>query len=292
MRNIVCTPCKTDIHQWLTFHDTLNVEIAWLGQAGFVIRSPEFSIGIDLYLSDSLYRKYQATYYPHRRMIPPPCSPTDLRSLNLLLSTHGHTDHMDGDTLEPIFNASHLNSPTFICPRAEVEKAHQRHVPLQKIIGMSEGETLSFHENNKMICSVTAIPAAHEELEYDLFGNCKYLGYIIELSGIRIFHSGDSIPYDGFKQRISSQKIDFALLPVNGRDEIRRDHGVPGNFTVQEAVKIVKDTEIPVLIPHHFGMFDFNTVAVEDIIRETENNQSFQTLIPEIGVVFRCNGEE
>ena len=56
-------------------------------------------------------------------------------------------------------------------------------------------------------------------------------------------------------------KADVALLPVNGRDERRRNGKVPGNFTIPEAVALCKQAAVPVLLAHHWGMFDFNTVS-------------------------------
>jgi hypothetical protein len=53
-------------------------------------------------------------------------------------------------------------------------------------------------------------------------------------------------------------------LPINGRDEYRRSRNVPGNFTLVEAVELCQQTDIPIMIAHHFGMFEFNTVNVGD----------------------------
>jgi L-ascorbate metabolism protein UlaG (beta-lactamase superfamily) len=61
---------------------------------------------------------------------------------------------------------------------------------------------------------------------------------------------------------------DIALLPVNGRDEYRRSHNVPGNFHFEEALQICRDAEIEYLIPHHYGMFEFNTVDPADLQRK------------------------
>ena len=52
----------------------------------------------------------------------------------------------------------------------------------------------------------------------------------------------------------------MALLPVNGRDAHRLAHGVPGNFDFAEAVELCAAAGIATLVPHHWGMFAFNTV--------------------------------
>jgi hypothetical protein len=43
---------------------------------------------------------------------------------------------------------------------------------------------------------------------------------------------------------------------------------VPGNFTLAEALELAAQAEIPAVIAHHFGMFDFNTVDISDASAE------------------------
>ena len=92
-------------------------------------------------------------------------------------------------------------------------------------------------------------------------GRHPWLGYVIEVEGIRIYHSGDGIPYAGLAERVAALAPDIALLPVNGRDEARSSNGVPGNFTLDEAVALVRAAGVPSLLADHYGLFDFNTVA-------------------------------
>lgn len=47
-------------------------------------------------------------------------------------------------------------------------------------------------------------------------------------------------------------------MPVNGRDAARAADGVPGNFHLDEALAL--SAACPFLVPHHFGMFAFNTI--------------------------------
>lgn len=67
-------------------------------------------------------------------------------------------------------------------------------------------------------------------------------------------------PWAGQVERLRDLAVDVALLPVNGRDAHRLAHGVPGNFTFAEAVALCAGAGIRTLVPHHWGMFDFNTV--------------------------------
>lgn len=273
---------------------TPDLEFAWMGQAGFVFRVGDLLVGIDLYLSDTLAEKYRTSRFPHKRMMPPPVSPHQVMSLTVLASTHAHTDHMDAGTIGPIYRDSRQVGPLFICPRAETAKAMERGVPVNRILCLDAYETFTGSSKGKERYSFTALPAAHEGLSRDSSGNYLYLGYVIDIAGYRIYHSGDCIPYPDLGKALCSMGIDIALLPVNGRDEVRSSHGVPGNFTVDEAIRLKAEAGIPLLVPHHFGLFDFNTVSVEEIRRKMGDADLIvgkDYLIPEPGVVYSCRSK-
>ena len=48
------------------------------------------------------------------------------------------------------------------------------------------------------------------------------------------------------------------FLPINGRDPAR---GVPGNMSAAEAVDLASRVRPRFVVPHHYDMFTFNTVA-------------------------------
>jgi L-ascorbate metabolism protein UlaG (beta-lactamase superfamily) len=92
-------------------------------------------------------------------------------------------------------------------------------------------------------------------------------GFAVVCEGLRLVidHSGDSIPYEGLVEILRKQRIDLALLPVNGRDSERLARGIAGNFTLAEAIDLCQMARIPALMAHHCGMFAFNTIAPETI---------------------------
>jgi L-ascorbate metabolism protein UlaG (beta-lactamase superfamily) len=118
--------------------------------------------------------------------------------------------------------------------------------------------------------TITGFAAAHEGLERDAAGRHVFLGYGIESGGLRIYHSGDCIPYPGLQDAVRRFAPQLALLPVNGRDGDRLAKGIPGNFTLDEAVALTRDAGVPVMVAHHFGLFDFNTLDPEEIDRAAE----------------------
>ncbi len=242
-----------------------EVVFYWLGQAGFVIESGGFRMLIDPYLSDSLAQKYKGTKFPHTRMIAAPVLPDELDRLDVVLCTHRHTDHMDPGTLQPL--GRQFQNLRFVVPAAVVDEAIKRcGVGCERLVPVNAGERIEVLPG----CFVSPIASAHESLDRDAEGRYPWLGYAIEASGLRMYHSGDCVPYAGLDEAVSAFEPHVALLPVNGRDAERSGNGVPGNFTLDEAVALAKNSGARALIAHHYGLFDFNTIPSDVIDQRIE----------------------
>ena len=257
----------------------------WLGQAGFLLQTADATIVIDPYLTDSLAEKYRGTHFPHRRMMAPPIAPDDLDDVDLVLSTHGHTDHLDPGTLGPLAAAS--PGAMFLVARSTERAAIERGVPADRMVTIDAGESWSAADGS---CTINAVASAHEEIEQDDEGNHRFLGYVVDTGDLCIFHSGDCVPYDGLSEVVARFSPDIALLPINGRDAYRKERGVPGNFTAEEAVGVARAIGAGYLMGHHIGMFDFNTidpdVAQATFDRAVGDAVSLDCIVPEMEVCY------
>ena len=260
---------------------TASACLDWLGQAGFAIRGSGRLLLIDPYLSDSLAEKYRGKEFAHVRMMPSPLAPEDARGLDVVLCTHRHGDHMDPATL-PLLARGNLEC-RFVVPRAERDRALAIGIPEPRILAIDAGETLRPAEGIR----VDAIAAAHEDLARNDRGEFLCLGYIVTVGGLRIYHSGDCVPYQGLEKTLRGGAIDVALLPVNGRSERLSSRGIPGNFFLDEAVDLCRAAGIRFLFCHHWGMFDFNTIdpreAAEKIARL---DAGVRCVMPRVGVSY------
>ncbi len=239
-------------------HPQHEVNLWWLGQAGFALKYADTLLLIDPYLSDFLAKKYKGKEFPHVRMMESPLLPEEAENINMVLCTHRHSDHLDPETVLPIAN----NNPecVVVIPRAEQRWGRELGLPESRIHAINAGETYTPAAG----MTITAIPSAHEEINMNAQGEHHFLGYVVTLGDVTFYHSGDCLLYRGLEEWLHSRTIDVALLPVNGRDEFRRSRNVPGNFTLDEAVALCHQVNIPIMLGHHFGMFDFNTVDPDE----------------------------
>ena len=66
----------------------MTVALTWIGQAGFLLRTPATRLALDPFLSD----------HPDRRF-PAPVGVEDLAGTELVLASHQHLDHLDAPAL-------------------------------------------------------------------------------------------------------------------------------------------------------------------------------------------------
>ena len=197
-------------------HEPESLQLWWLGQSGYLVGWQNRYLLIDPYLSDSLTHKYAGTDRPHVRMTERLVAPERLGFVEVVTSSHNHTDHLDGETLIPILQAN--PKLAVIVGRANLNFAATRlQVPPERLTPVqADGAPVTAGP-----FTLWAIPSAHETLETDENGDQRYLGYILKVGKWTIYHSGDACPYAGLAERLLSWKLDVAILPINGRDPRR-----------------------------------------------------------------------
>ena len=257
-----------DVREAASLRDDLH--LWWLGQSGFLIQWRGNHLLFDPYLSDSLTLKYTGTDKPHTRMTERVIAPDALDFIDLATSSHNHTDHLDGETLTSLMLAN--PEMQLLVPAANRAFAADR-------LGMDPDQLEAIDAGQSIVLGpieLHAVPAAHEELAKDDLGRHQFVGYVAKLGPWTVYHSGDTIPYDGMEKILQQWKIDVALLPINGRRPVRR---VAGNLWGREAANLAKDIGAKIVIPCHYDMFEFNTetpAEFEDTCHKL--GQSYQTL--------------
>lgn len=222
--------------------------ITWFGQSSFAIRANDCLLLIDPFLSD----------HPER-VVPPPFSGHQATDVDAVLCTHEHLDHFDAAAVKDIAAAS--PQARIVVPRPMVPLVTQLGIETSRVVGAQPGDTIRFDG-----VTVEPVPAMHGQEVEDAYtfgqpqsdGLYRFLGYIIESGGTRLYHAGDTVVYPDMTDHLSAAHIDVALLPINGRDPEREAHGLVGNMDYREAVKLAAAVDADVLMPMHWDMFPSN----------------------------------
>lgn len=248
-----------------------GLAVWWLGQSGFLVLWNDRFLLLDPYLSDSLTRKYAPTDKPHVRMTERVIDPARLDFLDLVTSSHLHTDHLDPETLRPLAAAN----PGLVLVGPEANRsthAERSGLPGSRILGLDHPGPALDHAGFR----IHPVPAAHETMERDRHGHLNYLGFVVEAGPFRIYHSGDTVPYEGQTDLLRPFRIDLALLPINGRAPERR---VAGNLWGREAAQLARTIGARLVVPCHYDMFEFNTATPEEFEAACRQlGQPFRTL--------------
>jgi L-ascorbate 6-phosphate lactonase len=214
-----------------------RVAFWWLGQHSFILKGGETIVYIDPYLSPDVARQ-----------TPPLLAPEEVTNADLVLCTHDHGDHIDPGAIPGIAVAS--PEARFVVPRTAAARVRELGVPTERLLPLTDGETTDWHG-----VWVTAVKSKHERFDEVPGVGFPFLGYLLNLNGAILYHSGDTIVYEGMVTVLRRYGPSVAFLPINGRCADRLKSGCIGNMTYQEAVDLAGDVGLRWAIPTHYDMF-------------------------------------
>lgn len=149
---------------------------------------------------------------------------------DIILITHDHMDHLDRKSIEKI-----IKPETIIL------------IPSAINIGIKDAKIASvkpFSTNKIYNYNIMTVPAYNIKKSFHPKSK-GYVGYIIEISGTKIYHTGDT-------ERIPEMKnisADIIMLPLGQTYTMN---------SVEEASEAVIDVKAKIAIPIHFGMYEGN----------------------------------
>jgi L-ascorbate 6-phosphate lactonase len=218
--------------------------VTWLGQAGF-----RFEVAGRCILVDPFFAEHEARTYP------PPSLDEYASGCDWVLVTHEHLDHLDPYSLREI--AARSSALTVVAP-APLEPQVREACPDAEFVGVARGDRVELAGAG----SATVVPAIHGLEPADGYpDDPRFVGYVLELDGVSLYHAGDTIAADSLLAALAPLRVDIALLPVNGRTYFREREGLVGNLDVRDAVALATELGASVLVPYHWDLFKGNTEA-------------------------------
>jgi L-ascorbate metabolism protein UlaG (beta-lactamase superfamily) len=185
--------------------DAMVENIHWIQQACFRIESSDATIYTD------------------------PNSITETDVADIILISHPHPDHFTPENLDKL-----VGPHTILIAPAEVEYTG------------TVGERIILKPGNVYesgCVTIKAVPAYNINKTQFHAKESNWVGYLITVNGITIYHTGDT-------ERVPEMKsitTDIIMLPL----------GQTYTFdSVEEAVEVVKDVKAKVAIPMHFGLYE------------------------------------
>ncbi|RLI95710.1 MAG: MBL fold metallo-hydrolase [Candidatus Aenigmatarchaeota archaeon] len=179
-----------------------GIKIEWLGHASFKIKFDSKVLYIDPFIL-----------------------PESPEKADLVFITHEHYDHCDVEKIKRISSEDTIIVATEDC--------------IAKLRGLNVFPVVPNREYKVKDVEFKTIPAYNVNKTFHTRPS-NWVGYIINVNGVRIYHAGDT---DYIPEMDKLENIDIALVPVGG------------TYTMdyREAAKAVNSFKPKVAIPMHFG---------------------------------------
>lgn len=213
--------------------------ITWLGQACFFMKIGNVSVLTDPFLS---LRASPLPFSGPKRLVPAPLQIGDLPTLDVIVISHNHYDHLDKKTL-----SNWHNKTTPVITTIGTGDVIRR-------LGYNQVIELDWYQSVEVKGAVfTCLPAYHFSGRSLTDSNRALWGsFHIQCKGRSVFFAGDT-GYGSEFTRIGEimGPVDLALVPIGAyapRDIMAKVHASP-----EEGVAIGRDVGAGMLIPMHWG---------------------------------------
>lgn len=207
-------------------------DLTYLGHSAFEIKTTDQSILIDPFLQASKEYDYRDS------------------AITDIFLTHGHADHL-GNAIDIAINKRATITAIFELANFCTQKG-------TKTRGVNFGAWLDYEWGRALF-----VPAFHSSSSSDGTYLGEPAGIILEVSGIRLYHAGDTALFSDMKLIRRLYKPDIVMLPVGGVYTMDIEHAAI-------AAKWLKAT---ITIPMHYNTFDAIKVDISrfDMLLQTIN---------------------
>ncbi|MFD0671272.1 MBL fold metallo-hydrolase [Cohnella sp. GCM10027633] len=216
-------------------HNRNEPSVTWIGHSTFLIQM----CGINI-VADPVWARRMAF---RKRMTPPGIELSDMPSVDVVLVSHSHYDHLHIPSLRRLKGQKKMIVPAGL----------KRKLMLR---GFLQAQELHWWEDTAHHgVKFTFVPAQHWTRRNPWDMNTSHWGGWIMQSdhGPTIYFAGDSGYFRGFAEIGRRFKIDVALLPIGAYDPewfMASQHVSP-----EEALQAFLDLKAKYFVPMHYGAF-------------------------------------
>lgn len=187
----------------------------------------------------------------------------DLPSVDMVLVTHAHFDHLHRPSLRAIVHHALRRkdkAPIIVVPHHVAD--------LVSDIGFREVVELDWWENfrNRGL-SVTHVPSRHWGARVIKDSHRGYGGYVLRSGKHSVYHAGDTAYFPGFREIGRRLSPELALLPIGAYNppSFRNVHADPA-----DATQAFLDLRARWMVPMHYGTFRLSHEPIEEPLQLLE----------------------
>jgi L-ascorbate metabolism protein UlaG (beta-lactamase superfamily) len=227
------------------FNDRAKKQLTstWLGHSSLMINMDGYRI-----LTDPVFENKLTLMGPARFNKEFPLDLKELKGIDLVLISHDHYDHLSKSSIQVLTPLT----KRFIVPLAVGKRLVAWGVPEDKIVELDWWKSHPFDSG----LTITATPARHfSGRGIGDRNSTLWASYVISSPGFRVFYSGDSGYFPGFRE-IGEKfgPFDVTFLECGAYNELW--HFV--HMFPEETVKAHQDLKGRVLHPIHWGTFNLS----------------------------------
>ncbi len=216
-----------------------QIALAWLGQAGFVLKSPGgVVLALDPYLSNSCAAIGRSIGVDMERRFPSLLHPEELAGCDALLFTHSHQDHVDPETIQPYLRAG--GRGPFIAPHEAADRLRTLGAEDIRLVWPNHCVEIG----DFAVKATFAIPLGGDDL--------THVGYLIEVqNGPRIYFTGDTDYNEILSLSVAPYRPDVMVTVINPAFR---------NLSPADAARLARAIGPRSVIPCHHDLFPDNSL--------------------------------
>jgi L-ascorbate metabolism protein UlaG (beta-lactamase superfamily) len=217
--------------------------ITWIGHASFLLQMKGLNI-----LTDPVWAERMGF---ERRLARPGLKLRELPSIDIILLSHAHYDHLNLPTLRAVCAANERyrgEQPLLLVPSGLSQWLTRKGFKKVEELGWWQSRTIGEVE-------LSFVPAQHwtRRTLWDM-NSSHWGGWVLRTEGKRsIYFAGDSGYFPGFRMIGEKYRPDYVLMPIGAYEPewfMGQQHVTP-----EQAIQAFLDAEGSVLIPMHYGTF-------------------------------------
>jgi L-ascorbate metabolism protein UlaG (beta-lactamase superfamily) len=217
-----------------------EILFAWLNRyAGVIIKTPSKILVID----------------------PVDIKPRNFKSVDAILITHEHYDHLD----QPLVSEIHKLTQCAVMADPTSARRLQNTIPPEKLQEIQLGSEVKFGQVS-IKAEKSNHPAAATPITF----------MITSEDGVKVYHTADSLPFPEMTAIGKREKPDVVFCTV----------GIAPGTSPETGVEIAKLTNPKVAVPYHTGLTEDMEKFAELLKKHMPN---ITCLIPEVGKIYQVS---